>query len=257
MKRPLPLILSIPHGGTKVPPSLKDNFLLTEEDVLDDGDLWTGYLFDFTDDVLHASRMPLSRAVLDLNRAPSDYPPGNPDGVVKSHSLRMAPVWRRPLEHHEVEWLLRTYYHPYYATLIEASALPGARLGIDCHSMLPRDPFDKEGRPRPLFCLSNRGDADGEASNGPTSAPAHILLQFKTILESVFGQGAVSINAPFQGGELIRRLGRESRIPWFQFEINRKLYAPFGVEGPDDRAIFLHGFKTRLSECLRRLARVL
>ncbi|MFW6284804.1 MAG: N-formylglutamate amidohydrolase [Bacillota bacterium] len=257
MKRPLPLILSVPHGGSEVPAPFKDNFRLTPNEVLDDGDLWTAYLFDLSGDVLHASRMPVARAVLDLNRAPKDRPPKNQDGVVKSHSLRRAPVWRRPLEDDEVEWLLKHYYHPYYETLIEASSHPEAKLGIDCHSMLPRDPFDPKSPKRPMFCLSNRGNQDGEACGEPLSAPAHILHKFKSILERAFEEGAVSINQPFKGGELTRRLGQETKIPWFQFEINRELYAPHGVEGPGEWDYALYDFKTKLAECLRRLAKTL
>lgn len=255
MNRPLPLILSIPHGGTEIPATLQDNFRLTHKEVLEDGDLWTKDLFDFSGDVLHTSRMPLARAVLDLNRHPSDRPPYNPDGVVKSHSLKRAPIWTHPLEPHAVEWLIRTYYHPYYETLIEASSLKGAKLGIDCHSMLPHDPFDVKSLPRPMFCLSNRGE--GELPSDSLTAPMPILREFKTILESVFGQGTVSINIPFQGGELIRRLAQDSKIPWFQFEVNRSLYAPFGVDGTSKKDYALYALKTKLSECLKRLARSL
>ncbi len=262
MKRPLPLIISIPHGGTLVPEVLKDNLALGVSVLLEDGDIWTSQLFNFGSAVKHTSIMPIARAVLDLNRASDDLPPGNFDGVIKTQSLFLSPVWRRALRQDEIDMLLTRYYQPYYETLKKMSDLDGVKLGIDCHSMLPQDPFDATAAPRPLFCLSNRGNASGEQEAEPLTAPADLLIKFKMILESTFGQGSVGINTPFKGGELTRRLGREAAIPWFQFEVNRNLYAPFMTDGlplepVDEMLVTVNALKMRLLDCLTRLMALL
>ncbi|HHJ64054.1 MAG TPA: N-formylglutamate amidohydrolase, partial [Aquifex aeolicus] len=63
-----PCLLSIPHGGILVPPEVKELILLREEDLLRDGDPFTGELYDLP--AASVVRMEIARAVVDVNRAP-------------------------------------------------------------------------------------------------------------------------------------------------------------------------------------------
>lgn len=255
MGKPLPLILSIPHGGMHVPKELTDSYLPSLQETLTDGDLWTRYLFNFGDFIAHTVAADIPRLIVDLNRDKSDF---RPDGVVKQITLRLNPVWKTFPHGDALKHLLQTYYDPYYDKLHHATNDQNVKIGIDCHSMLPSDPFDKNALKRPLFCLSNRGNASGEYEGEPLSCPAELLVDFKEILEESFGKDTVLLNAPFQGGQIIKTMGGLRNIPWFQLEINRKLYEPDRKAKPVQPTATerrkLDALKGKLFHCLSNIA---
>lgn len=224
----LPVLISIPHGGTVVPKEVREIFLLEEQEVLRDGDTWTREVFDFGEKVMALIDTETPRVVVDLNRGKTDLPPENFDGVVKTKSVFLNPVWKSPkgLDEKQRKILLAKYYDPYYAKISKALNNPEIKLGLDCHSMLPEDPFDQTAKKRPLFCISNRGGKEGEFINEKLSGPQELLLQFKELLEAEFGKGSVRLNDPFKGGYLTKHFGMQKNIPWIQLEVNRNLYLP-------------------------------
>ncbi len=228
----LPVIISIPHGGTRVPKEVQGLFQLEEQEVLRDGDTWTREIYDFKEAVLELVETQVPRAVLDLNRGIDDLPPENFDGVVKTKSVFLNPVWENPegLGEEYRNLLILKYYNPYYQKISDALNNPAIKLGIDCHSMLPENPFDKTAEKRPLFCISNRGGKGGELLQEPLSAPTELLDSFKESLEGEFGKGSVKMNDPFSGGYITRYFGMKKGVPWIQLEVNRCLYLP--SEGP-------------------------
>ena len=82
-----PILVSVPHGGWKVPSELSDTWALSKRDAFHDGDPATAQIFDFSGRVSVELVMEYYRAVVDLNRAPDDIAPANPDGVIKSHTF--------------------------------------------------------------------------------------------------------------------------------------------------------------------------
>ena len=228
----LPVLISIPHGGTLVPKEMRGLFQLGEQEVLRDGDTWTREIFDFREEVLELVETPVPRVVIDLNRGKEDLPPDNFDGVVKTKSVFLNPVWQNPegLEEAQRKHLIEKYYDPYYNKILKALENPAVKLGLDCHSMLPENPFDETAEKRPLFCISNRGGKAGELVKEPLSAPRELLLSFKESLEKEFGKGSVQLNDPFSGGYITRYFGMKKNVPWIQLEVNRSLYLP--SEGP-------------------------
>jgi formiminoglutamase len=214
----LPLVLSIPHGGTSQPPEVAGRVVATAAEVFDDSDAFTREIYDLGERVAHVEAAPMARAFLDPNRAPDDRPPGNPDGVVKIATCWDRPIYARALEPDVVEMLNDRYHAPYHAALERAARRPGVRLGLDCHSMAAEPPpvAPDRGEPRPLFCLS---DAGGAACDEPT------LTLLGRALAGAFdcAPEQVARNRPFQGGYVIRRHGRHP-IPWIQVEMNRSLY---------------------------------
>lgn len=215
-----PVVISIPHGGTATPRELAERVCLSARDRFDDSDPHTVDIYDVGADVLHVVKAEVARAFIDLNRAPDDRPPANPDGVVKSTTCFGQPIYHRGREpdSRTVHLLLDRYYHPYHRALEEAAQHSSMALGLDCHSMLATPPpiAPDHGAPRPLFCLSN--------GNGAT-CPSALLERMASALAHAFecDPGEVSFNRPFTGGYITRRHGNRP-LPWMQVELNRSLY---------------------------------
>ncbi len=128
-----------------------------------------------------------------------------------------------------VEDLLQRYYFPYHERLGDLLESRDIRLALDCHSMLRRSPAasDKPGLPRPLICLSNRGDSEGlpVRGRGPVICPPEWIRALAESLRQAFsGVGRVAMNDPFAGGYISQYHYEREGLPWIQIEINRKLY---------------------------------
>lgn len=220
----LPFLLSIPHGGDRVPEEAASLTALTDADIFSDGDACTREIYDLGDEVAAVHQAEIARAFVDINRGPDVRPPEEPDGVVKSLTADRIAVWQGggPPSRELSETLIDGYWRPYHERLEELASLPGVRLGIDCHSMAEFAPAiaPRPGEPRPLFCLSN-GDGD--------TAPGELLVQLADALAESFecGRETIRINDPFQGGYVTRWHGRHWRnggLPWMQIEMNRRWY---------------------------------
>jgi len=214
----LPFVLSIPHGGTRTPQELADRVVADAQAIFEDGDAFTAEIYDLDGAVAHVQRAEIARAFVDLHRHPGDRPPRNPDGVVKSATCFAKPLYAAPLEEALIERLLARYHQPYHQSLAEAARAGGARLGLDCHSMLPTPPpiAPEPHLPRPLFCLSN-----GQGR----SADATLLARLADCIAEAFDcpRDQVLLNRPFRGGYITLRHGGHP-LPWVQVEMNRSLY---------------------------------
>lgn len=203
----LPLLVSVPHGGTGVPPEVADACRLTEDEVRADGDVGAAEIYGLLEEHVAAFvTTHVARAIVDLNRAEDDF---GKDGVVKTHTCWDVPVYERPPSAELVEALLERYHRPYHARLT-ALAAAGIRLGVDCHTMAAVAPpvAPDPGRERPPACLS---DADG-------TCPAEWTRAMVDCVRAEFGAG-VRVNDPFRGGYIIRR--HASELPWIQLELSR------------------------------------
>jgi len=210
-----PCLISIPHGGVNVPPEVKGLFLLTQEDILRDGDPFTGELYDLP--AASVIRMDIARAVVDVNRAPDDLPPHNPDGVVKSHTCYGKKVYREPLTGELIRLLLEKFYIPYHNRIREALEGNNVLLAFDCHSMAPYPPPGAGNRSRrPAFCL---GDNHGKACR------REVTELLARCLREVFDlpEREIALNRPFAGGYITRTYGGKPKF-WIQIEIRRDLY---------------------------------
>jgi formiminoglutamase len=205
----LPLLLSVPHAGAEVPPLLQAYSILTEREIIEDGDEGAAEIYALEDEVAAFLTSSVARAFVDLNRPEDDR---ERDGVVKTHTCWDVPVYREHLPEQIIRELLRRYYHPYHRKLQEL-ARPPVRLGIDCHTMAAVGPSigPGAGAERPAVCLSN----------GEGTCPVRWIREIAECFEKAFGR-EVRINDPFRGGFIV--CSRPGGIPWVQLEISR---APF------------------------------
>lgn len=232
-----PVLVSVPHGGWKVPKELSDTWALSEGDAFHDGDPLTSRIFDFSGRVSIQLVMEYYRAVVDLNRAPDDIAPENPDGVVKSHTCYNVEVYRAgclPDEALKRE-LLDRYYFPYHRSLAEAMGREDVRMGVDCHSMAALAPPIEadEGTPRPLICLGNLGDAAGEICDPfhritcPPEMMRFMVEEFARVFEhedvDIEVPAVATANTPFSGGYITQTVGSGEK-PFLQIEMSRALY---------------------------------
>jgi formiminoglutamase len=230
-----------------VPPELTDRIRIGPEDILADGDAFTGEIYDVSDCVNFQIRAEVARAFVDLNRAEDDLPPENPDGVVKSRTVFDKPVYfegRQP-DSALIERLLKRYHRPYHRRIREVLAdyRPGVELALDCHSMLAVGPniSPDPGRTRPALCLGNQ--------NG-RSCPPETLDILAECFRRVFGLGEsdVALNRPFSGGYITRTYGGNP-VPWIQIELSRGLYMQGSTDVASERLIELN---TMFREVLNR-----
>ncbi len=244
----LPLIISVPHGGLEVPPEVEKYCRLDSSDLLREGDIWADFIYNIKEHVHAFIKFPVARAIIDVNRAADDRPPQNPDGVVKTLTLNNDYIWEKVggLSEDQIGKLLDRYYYPYHQYLSAYSVNRDILLGLDCHTMLERAPqiSNCPGEARPLVCLSNGGDENGEALDEPVTASPDLIRSLAQALERQlmnFGLDSsvppVLLNRPFSGGYITKTNGSVEQIPWIQIEFNRSLYLSDEprVSGPDQQ----------------------
>lgn len=204
----LPILVSIPHAGTRVPDQVKSIARIAAEDVIKDGDEQAAEIYlPLCDHVVHVVTTDIARAFVDLNRAPDDF---RKDGVIKTHTCWDVPVYVSTPDAEVVARLLECYYYPYHEKLRELALAGDVRVGVDCHTMAAVGPpvAPDPGQHRPVACVS---DADGTCDRGWTQELATKLAEFLG--------GEVRINDPFKGGYITRAHAAE--LPWLQLEVSR------------------------------------
>jgi formiminoglutamase len=82
----LPALISIPVGRVKDPQQLKRAICLGSEDILNDGDAFERDVYDLGEHVAGMAATGVARSFVDVNCAPNDPPPENPDGIVKTRT---------------------------------------------------------------------------------------------------------------------------------------------------------------------------
>lgn len=223
----LPVLLSIPHSGSWIPPEVKGLCILSYREIIEDSDNGAVEIYHPLKKVVQGFvTTPVARAIVDMNREENDF---RKDGVVKTHTCWNLPVYASPLTQKLAQILIKKYHKPFHQDLKEKAK--NARAGIDCHTMAVHGPpvGPDPGKKRPLACVSN---GDGTCSNT-------LLKAFAEILGKKLGE-KVAMNNPFKGGPIIRK--RLGGIPWLQVEFSR-------VDKPDHEKK-KEGFYQTLAEWL-------
>jgi len=255
--RPLPVILSLPHGGLATPAEVVANLAIDATTIYNECDLWVDQLYDFahadlagfvpdgyTAGTIATVSLPMARVLIDANRDPNTL--SNPDGPVKTQTSYGQPIYQQAIDEVTQQQLLDKYWQPYHQTLeaVRHKQAEKAKLLLDCHNMAQHSPaaYDFPGAARPFICLANLGDQQGEplSQMGWTTCSAELLRESGRIAETLFADLAllepvagenvpiVALNWPFVGGYIIERYSQATltrpQIPTIMIEVNRGLF---------------------------------
>ena len=218
-----PLVISMPHPGTFLPPDIATR--LTDAALrLPDTDWHLERLYDFVErleaSVIIATH---SRYAIDLNRPSDDtslYPGQDTTGLCPVDTFHREPLYRegRQPDAAEIEHRIDKYWEPYHAALkSELDRLRGCYGRVvlwDAHSIRSVLPRFFEGRLQDL----NLGSAGGAACD---ESLAQLLLQ---IARSHSRYSAV-LDGRFKGGYITRRYGRPGEgVHAIQLELAQLTY---------------------------------
>lgn len=218
-----PLLISMPHVGTHVPPALAARFT-DEARQVPDTDWHLERLYDFADElgasVLVATH---SRYVIDLNRPPdgaSLYPGQSVTGLCPVDTFDNTPIYEAGDVPEDAEIAERrdAIWKPYHAKLAEELARLHARHGIaalwDAHSIRSVLPRFFEGKLPDL----NLGTGKG------TSCDPALAQTLRGIAESATGYTGV-LNGRFTGGYITRHYGQPAQnVHAVQLEMTQSSY---------------------------------
>jgi len=200
-----PLILSIPHAGTRIPEALHPRLTslwLARKDT----DWWLPALYDFAAaldaTILHTE---ISRTVIDVNRDPSGaslYPGQATTSLCPLTSFDGEPLYRPGQEPDaaEIEARRAAYFAPYHATLAaEIARLRGRHHRIllyDCHAIRSEIPRLFQG----LLPQFNIGTNDGKSCDAAVTARVAAICGADDKFSCV-------VNGRFKGGYITRHYG--------------------------------------------------
>lgn len=241
-----PVLLSIPHTGTTLPPGFAER-LRPEARRLPDTDWHIDRLYGFGAElgcgVIAAN---YSRYVIDLNRPPQDeslYPGQATTGLCPLTRFDGVPIYVDGAEPaaEEIQTRIQEYWQPYHDTiaaeLVRLKDRHGFAILWDCHSIASRVPRLFEGT-LPVF---NLGTVHG------ASADTRLA---QTVLEIMAGSGFSHIyNGRFVGGHITRSFGKPDHgFHALQIEIGSDAYMT-----PDHDGTWDEEKAARLSAALRRM----
>lgn len=215
-----PLILSMPHPGTGVPPEVAAQ-LNERGKLVEDTDWHMRQLYSFcapfAPTIVEAQ---LSRFVIDLNRDPAGvslYPGQATTELVPSTTFDGAPIWQTAPDAAEIERRKAAYFQPYHTALAAEIARVKAEHGYcvlwDCHSIKSVIPRLFPGTLPTL----NLGTNSGQSCAPSVEAAA---------VAAMAGQPLTQIaNGRFKGGWITRHYGRPfDRVHALQMEIALSAY---------------------------------
>jgi N-formylglutamate deformylase len=223
MRGTRPLLVSMPHVGTFIPPDLARRMSPSARQV-PDTDWHLERLYDFAKtmgaSVLVATH---SRYVIDLNRPPDDaslYPGQSVTGLCPVDTFEHAPLYApgEAPNAEDIEQRRKAIWQPYHDQLAQELARLCSQHGRvvlwDAHSIRSVVPRFFEGQLPDL----NLGTADGKSCD---PALAQNLLQ---LAQSRPGYTAV-LNGRFKGGYITRHFGQPHQgIHAVQLEMTQRSY---------------------------------
>ncbi|HSR64504.1 MAG TPA: N-formylglutamate deformylase [Xanthomonadaceae bacterium] len=218
-----PLLVSLPHDGSEIPPELAAR-MTAGAGRAPDTDWHVSRLYAFAKELGASVLAPrLSRYVVDLNRPPDDtslYPGQNTTGLCPTRQFSGEAVYRDGAAPDPAEIGLRVerYWRPYHAALeAELQRLRAAHGRVvlwEGHSIRGECPFLFEGRLPDL----NLGTADGRSCAPGVQARLVAVLQAQSRYDWV-------VNGRFKGGYITRHYGDPAHgIDAVQLEISQRTY---------------------------------
>ena len=136
--RRAPLLVSIPHTGTEIPPDIEAG-LVSPWLARKDTDWWIERLYDFAGELgATIVRATHSRTVIDVNRDPSGaslYPGQATTGLCPTETFDGEPLYKpgREPDDFEIDRRRQLYFEPYHAALTaEIARLQAKRIRASC-----------------------------------------------------------------------------------------------------------------------------
>jgi N-formylglutamate deformylase len=124
------------------------------------------------------------------------------------------------------------HYFPYPQRIDELIDGHCVKVAFDCHSMLPYGSTVQKdaGKPRPLICLGNNGDKQGNFRLGSiATCTSDWIVALADLFRNEFSYDReVALNDPFRGGFIANAHYWHKGIPWIQIEVSCALYEPDG-----------------------------
>ncbi|MGH7313361.1 MAG: N-formylglutamate amidohydrolase [Candidatus Rokuibacteriota bacterium] len=217
-----PVLVSVPHYGTQPLPHItRDDYWEPRFETFAYGfaDTFVGDLYaDLHEHGATVLATPFSRMFVDVNRRRDDFEHHDGEvrsrrGVVRTHTMRDAPIFARPLALADLEERLRTLYDPYYSALehllTELHQVYGYAMLLDGHTGSPRRMKDHQ------VIIGTCHDA--------TCAP-----QLVAAVVAIFTRHGFVVHqnvSGYAGGNIVATYGqpRARRVHAIQLEINAAL----------------------------------
>ncbi|OYQ40899.1 N-formylglutamate deformylase [Rhodoferax sp. TH121] len=218
-----PLLVSFPHVGTEIPPSLQDR-LVPRALATEDTDWHLEALYAFVRAMGAGTIVPRhARYVVDLNRPPENepmYPGVNNTELCPTRFFSGEPLYREGQTPTEAEIAERvdTYWRPYHdalhAELQRLRSVHGHAVLFDAHSICSVLPWLFDGQLPDL----NLGTVNG------SSASPTLREQLSKVLQSQSDFTQV-VDGRFKGGYITRHYGRPAEnIHAIQLEMCWRCY---------------------------------
>lgn len=234
MRGDAPLIVSLPHTGTEIPPEIEAK-LVSPWLARKDADWWVDRLYDFATDLgATVVRTAISRSVIDVNRDPSGaslYPGQATTELCPTTTFDGEPLYRDGIAPDDAEISRRraAFFDPYHAAL--TAEIARLRQGHDrvvlyeAHSIRSLVPRLFDGQ-LPQF---NLGTNSGGSCDGALT----------TAVEAACNASGLSrvTNGRFKGGWTTRHYGQpDAGVHAIQMELADRGYIldPAGPVSPDN-----------------------
>lgn len=249
-KNQVPILVSVPHCGTEIPDTIRDQYDPEMIAAIDDTDWFVDQLYDFVGDLgIKMIKAKYSRWVIDLNRNAESKPLYNDGRVItalcpttnfndQSIYLNQGPTQE------EINQRISSYYYPYYDQIrLELTKLQKQFkhvLFFDAHSIRQHVPGIRAEKFPDLIL----GDADEKAADSKVIQAAMEVLSNTSY--------SFKHNHPFKGGNLTRTFGDpEKNIHALQLEMAKTVYMDDSETQYDDtRAEIVRKDLSRLFESL-------
>ncbi len=216
----MPVVVSIPHAGTRVPPAIAESFANDAMRALPMTDWHVDKLYDFLPSLgITAIVANYSRFVVDLNRPPdatSLYPGRYETGLVATRTFQGDEIFQTNPDAADIEERRRQFHAPYHQRLGELLAERQRQFGrvilIDAHSVASGASL-LHGELTDDIYLGNR--------DGKSCSDALLRDVSHAFLDAGF---AVALNEPYKGGYITAHYGSQAGVEALQIEICQRLY---------------------------------